>query len=454
MLNRSLFIFRRDLRLNDNTGLLAATAKSKQVIPLFIIDPALMRKWQDAKYRMEFLATSLADLDDSIAQQHGRLAVLEGDPATVVANLLATHKIDGVFINRDYTPLSIRRDRKIRKVCQQSGVKLHQYADQLLNEPELVSKADGRPYSMFTPYFRQARTHFVHPPICNSDYRFDSDSVTTRLQTSKLAYYLDRDKHSNARHAPGVHTLLSGLKDLGNYETSRDIPGVSGTSKLSAHLRFGTCSVRQVYHAVIGNLSATSGLIRQLYWRDFYSHIGFHFPHVYQGAFRKQYDDIIWDDNPDAFRLWCEGKTGFPIVDAGQRELLATGFMHNRVRMVAASLLTKNLHIDWRLGERHFANLLVDFDPASNNGNWQWSASTGCDAQPYFRVFNPWRQQKRFDSDCTYIKTWIPELSDYSARSIHGLEKRGDFYISPIADLPSSSAASKERFKAVTSSRN
>jgi len=448
MFKRSLFIFRRDLRLRDNTGLLAAMNNSASVIPLFIIDPTLLNRY-DAVYRKTFLAQSLYDLDQEVRKHGGSLAVQEGNPPQLLAQLFQQADIDAVFVNRDYTPVSRARDRKLKAVCESAGVVFEQYGDQLLNEPEQVTKSDGSPYLVFTPYYRKAREYLIHPPDQCERWHFET-TVDSDLRDSSLASYLERSLSFQAGRT-GAVKALSGLADLAHYDETRDLPGTDGTSRLSGHLRFGTCSIREVFHTLQQSLPEPETLQRQLYWRDFYHHIGHHFPHVYRRAFRPKYDDLQWDENPEALESWCQGKTGFPIVDAGMRELAATGFMHNRVRMITASFLTKNLHIDWRQGESHFARLLIDFDPALNNGNWQWSASTGCDAQPYFRVFNPWRQQRRFDKDCSYIKQWIPELADRSAKEIHALEKTGNFYLPQITDLRRSAEESKHRFKKLSS---
>jgi deoxyribodipyrimidine photo-lyase len=395
---------------------------------------------------MTFLARSLKNLDEQIAVHGGRLQVLCGDPSHVLAEIIANHSISTVFVNRDYTPASRIRDDQLKAVCQDNGVGFVSFADQLLNEPESISKADGTPYAVFTAYFRQAKAHRISVPIQRADYDFAPCESASRLTESMLGPYLKRAFEPDAFD---VSKALDGVRDLAQYDETRNLPSVRGTSHLSAHLRFGTCSVRQVYHRVADAHSTAHGLIRQLYWRDFYFHIGFHFPHVFRAAFQRKYDQLAWDDNQSGFEAWQAGETGFPIVDAGMRELLASGFMHNRVRMIVASFLTKNLLIDWRRGEAHFANHLVDFDPAINNGNWQWSASTGCDAQPYFRVINPWRQQLRFDRECRYIKQWIPELRGMEPNQIHRLETTGSGYLPTILDLKTTSDESKRRFGAL-----
>jgi deoxyribodipyrimidine photo-lyase len=368
---------------------------SKEVIPLFIIDPALIKRWSQSDARLTFLAKALNNLDQAIKQHGGRLQVLQGDPVDVLSNLINQQSIDAVFTNRDYTPISRHRDTRLKAVCDDNNITFSTYADQLLNEPEAVTKADGTPYRVFTPFFKRATDHQIAAPRAVTRFSFTG-------------------------------------------------------CRLSALLRFGICSVRETYQAIKQAHSPSHGLIRQLYWRDFYFHIGFHFPHVYRSAFHKKYDQLLWDHNPKGLQAWQEGRTGFPIIDAGMRQLLATGYMHNRVRMIVASFLSKNLHIDWRLGERHFAKHLIDYDPALNNGNWQWCASTGCDAQPYFRVFNPWRQQLKFDKACTYIKDWVPELRIHSAKQIHALEKTDDGYLGKIVDIRSTSEESKRRFRVLS----
>ncbi len=317
-----------------------------------------------------------------------------------------------------------------------------------MNEPEYVAKADGSPYTIFTPYYKKAQQLKILDPVefseSNLEY-FDHDGVPSPIS---LAGSLEDETGINSVDVADKLDRISGLAD---YDSSRDLPGIEGTARLSALLRFGLVSVRQVYQSVNSAHSTSHGLIRQLYWRDFYFQIGFHFPHVYHSSFREKYRNIPWSNDESAFAKWQEGKTGFPIVDAGMRELLETGYMHNRVRMITASFLTKNLHIDWRKGEAHFGEHLLDHDPALNNGNWQWSASTGCDAQPYFRVFNPWRQQKRFDNECRYIKRWVPELENRSAKEIHALETHDDYYLPKITNLKISAEESKAMFKAAGS---
>ena len=322
--------------------------------------------------------------------------------------------------------------------CIEQGIDLQTCSDLLLNEPEESLKADGAPYTVFTPYFNRARAIKVDSPSKLTAGKGRLDSPAKPLKTGELLERLIRDIPAYPTIKGGrreAKNTLRRLSNLSDYENDRDIPALEATSHLSAHLKFGTCSVREAYWAIRRKLDLENPLIRQLYWRDFLTQIAFHFPHVFGNSFKEKYNKVAWKQDTQAFEFWREGRTGFPMVDAGMRQLNQTGFMHNRARMVVASFLTKDVHIDWRWGERYFAQRLVDYDPCVNNGNWQWAASTGCDAQPYFRIFNPWRQQERFDPDCKFIKKWIPELSSLSPHQIHrwGGELGVD-YPAPILD--------------------
>lgn len=405
-----------------------------------------------ATRRLDFLYGCLESLDGQLEQHDGGLRVEVGEPASVLGAMLDQMDIGAVYVNREYTPFGRRRDLALSKVCEQRGVKFIALDDAVLNAPGAVLKADGLPYTVFTPYFRRASQHPILPVAALAPGAFVAPSGP-QLADQVLLKPTLKPMQNQRRLTPGVEGAnvgLSRIVRLHDYDTLRDVPASAQTSQMSVHMRFGTCSPRQFAAAVSQGLAPDHPLNRQLYWRDFYTQICWYFPHVFGHAFRRQYDAIRWVSDPQAFAQWQAGETGFPIVDAGMRELAQTGLMHNRVRMIVASFLTKNLHIDWRQGEAHFANHLIDYDPAVNNGNWQWGASTGCDAQPYFRVFNPWRQQKRFDKDCLYIKQWVPELAPYPASAIHKLETQGDFYRPKIADLRSSSEHIKAEFKSVS----
>ncbi|NLE64882.1 MAG: deoxyribodipyrimidine photo-lyase [Elusimicrobia bacterium] len=411
--SRSLFIFRRDLRIEDNTALHAALTSSREVIACFILDP---RQIKNNPYRGEpalaFMARALEGLAGVIRDRGGCLNILKGRPAAVLEQVCALQKIEAVFFNRDYTPFSVARDLALEKACQKLGVFCRSFDDALLCPPGSVMKASGGPYTVFTPFFRKACSLQIPAVKSLSSWSFSKKCLDISVPLSLAS--------SEGGRGDAIR-ILNDISRFRRYDYEHDLPALEGTTRLSAHLKFGTVSVREVYHRVRKKLGREHPIIRQLYWRDFFTHIAYHFPHVFGGAFYPEYDTIPWKGTEAMFKAWCEGRTGFPIVDAGMRELNATGFMHNRARMITASFLVKDLHADWRRGERYFATRLRDYDPAVNNGNWQWVASTGCDHQPYFRVFNPRRQQERFDPDAVYIRRWVPELTGMSAEEIHGL---------------------------------
>lgn len=423
MNNRALFIFRRDLRLEDNTGLISASKDSKIVIPAFIFDPMQADKKKNLYFSnnaFEFLVESLDNLDSELRKKKGQLYLFEGIAHEVVEKLIKKEDIDTVYVNKDYTPFSKLRDKQIEDVCKKNNVKFHSLSDALLNEPERTLKSDGKPYTIFTPYWNNVSKIPVRNPTKNSYSNYYTGNIP--IQTSLTKY--SNNKNLLRIHGGRVDGLkvLKKISQLEKYSDERDYPALDKTSKLSAHLKFGTVSIREAYQVVASTLNENHHLLRQFYWRDFFYHIAHNFPKVFGNAFQDKYDKVNWDNDNKLFDAWKNGLTGVPIVDAGMRELNATGYMHNRVRMIVASFLTKDLHIDWRLGEKYFAQKLVDYDPCINNGNWQWAASTGCDAQPYFRIFNPWRQQQRFDTECKYIKKWISELKDVEPNIIHNLE--------------------------------
>ncbi|MGZ5051616.1 MAG: cryptochrome/photolyase family protein [Methylobacter sp.] len=445
----SLFIFRRDLRLRDNSALNQALRLSRQVIPCFILDPRQLEPHPyQSKPGLQFMLQSLADVQQQLQAVDARLALYRDLPDRVVDRLHSQQQIQAVFINRDYTPFSLKRDRELANVCQRLGIALHTLPDALLNEPELAVKNDRTPYKVFTAFYNNARQIPVAAPQDLAGRNFmslDEDTVELPvLSESELA--------ETGGRGPAL-VQLAKLGDCVDYQCDRDFPALEATTRLSAHLKFGTCSVREAYWAVVEQLGVDHPLIRQLYWRDFFTHIGYHFPQVFGRAFIEKFDGLVWDNNPDYFQAWCDGKTGFPIVDAGMRELNATGYMHNRVRMITASFLVKDLRIDWRWGERYFARQLVDYDPCLNNGNWQWAASTGCDAQPYFRIFNPWLQQAKFDPDCRYIYRWLPELRGIPIKTVHRWNKQHQVcaYPAPIVDHDYESKLTKAMFKELSS---
>lgn len=416
-----LFIFRRDLRLEDNTGLTFALENAQEVILSFIFTPEQI---DSNPYRsdhcLQFMIESLEDLESNLFSKGGRLYLFYENPEEIVAKLIQDQQIDAVVVNRDYTPYSIKRDKKIDETCQKLRVLFYSFDDALLHPPDQTLKSNGKPYTVFTPFYRNAMQLDVMPPIVNRFKNYYSGSIAFALNSSSL-YETILPKRllmpSGGRTA--ALRILEKVEQFSRYESLKDFPSEQGTTHLSGHLKFTTCSPREAYWMISRKLGVTSTLIRSLYWRDFFTSIGFYFPHVFSGAFHAKFDQLQWNQDKQIFRRWCEGKTGFPIVDAGMREMNQTGFMHNRVRMIAASFLVKDLHIHWKWGEKYFAQTLIDYDPAVNNGNWQWAASTGCDAQPYFRIFNPWNQALKFDPDCLYMKKWIPELATLPSEIIH-----------------------------------
>lgn len=429
----SLFICRRDIRLEDNTALIEACRDSEQVIPCFIFDSRQIKQNEYFSPRaFAFLLQSLDELDQMLRDKGGRLYYFDGQAETVVGKLLKDHPIDAVYVNRDYTPFSIKRDAAIQKTVEEQGRLFISCDDLLLHAPEEVHKDDGNPYAVYTPFMKRSRQIDVMPAQRNRFENYFSKKIALAdNQTFKTLWnnYNTELALPGGREA-GKKRLLA-IKNLTDYKEKRDFPAIEKTSCLSAHNKFGTVSIREVYWYAAKHLGVGSTFINELYWRDFYSHIAFHFPHVFGKAFQEKYQSLRWSTSQKNFEAWCAGETGFPIVDAGMRQLNETGYMHNRVRMIVASFLTKDLHIDWRWGEKYFAQKLIDYDPAVNNGSWQWAASTGCDAQPYFRIFNPSLQEKRFDPDGEYIQRWL-----------------GDDRYEPIVDHKAEVAKAKAMFKA------
>jgi deoxyribodipyrimidine photo-lyase len=421
---RSLFIFRRDLRLEDNTGLIFALQSSEIVIPAFIFTKEQIENNPlKNDHCLKFMIESLKDLEEQLHKRGGKLFFFQGDIEEIVHQCIRKLKIDALIVNRDYTPYSQKRDAKLEKICKTAPIAFHSFDDALLHPPEDTLKKDGKPYAIFTPYFRNAVKLEVLKPQENRNTNYFHGAIPFAEGKSIFPKITIENGLTGGRSE--ALNILKKLKSYQHYGTLRDVPIEDCCSHLSPYLKFTVCSPREVYAAICHTLSPHHELIRSLYWRDFFTSIAFFFPHVFKGAFHSKFDKLKWSNNRKEFQRWCEGSTGFPIVDAGMREMNQTGFMHNRVRMIAASFLIKDLHIDWRLGEKYFAQTLIDYDPSVNNGNWQWVASTGCDAQPYFRIFNPWTQQKKFDPDCLYIKKWIPELSSLPSKMIHAwyLEK-------------------------------
>lgn len=444
----SLFIFRRDLRIDDNTALIHALKNSKQVIPCFIVDPQQVndKNVYRSNNALQFMIESLEDLKKQL-KNRGHIYFFYGTPWQVIKKLHDKKIFSALYINSDYTPYSCSRDKKLMKVCEELSVIMHVYDDALLNEPNLLKTTTGKPYTKFTPYFKRALQEKVSLPEKNNYTNYFTGTLIPEYSPEALIGAYNKNIVVKGGRQNGLK-LLKNIPALKNYEKTRNFPYLK-TSLLSAHNKFGTISIREEYYTIKNSLGITSSLLKQLYWRDFYTYIAAHFPFIFGHNFLEKYKEISWENNKNFFEKWCKGMTGFPIVDAGMKELNSTGWMHNRVRMIVASFLTKDLHINWQWGEKYFAQKLVDYDPAINNGNWQWAASTGCDAQPYFRVFNPWLQQKKFDPECIYIKKWLPKLKNLPAKTIHSLYKteiKIADYPQPIVDHTQEARNVKKKF--------
>ena len=399
----NLFWFRRDLRLEDNAGLFHALSAGAPVLPIFIFDVQILSQLEDDNDpRVSFIYEKLQQIHRQLEEMGSGMRVLHGNPVDVWQSLLSGYDIDAVYANRDYEPYARERDGRVGELLAANGVAFRTFKDHVIQEAGEVLKKDGKPYTVFTPYSRtwkgNLNSKHLEPFPCQEHYRHFLRAPggsfpgldTIGFRPADLAFPAD--------------TVRQGL--IRTYDQTRNFPAIEGTSRLGIHFRFGTISIREKARKA-AELNET--FLNELIWRDFYSMILAHFPQVVNQAFRPKYDRIRWRNDQEEFRLWCEGKTGYPIVDAGMRELNATGYMHNRVRMITASFLTKHLLIDWRWGEAYFARKLLDFDLASNNGGWQWAAGCGTDAAPYFRIFNPTAQQQKFDKELVYVRKWVKE---------------------------------------------
>jgi deoxyribodipyrimidine photo-lyase len=404
----NIFWFRRDLRLKDNAGLYHALKKGLPVVPVFIFDKNILDKLDDKKdRRVEFIHAVLEEIQSELIKAGSSLEVFYGTPQEVFKKLLTKYKADTVYANHDYEPYALVRESEIARLLKTKETNFLTFKDQVLLEKSEVMKDDGTPYTIFTPYSRKWKAVLT-------DYHLKAYPTKKYF---KNFYRQDSHKipslHSMGFIASGKPFPFKELKEelIKKYADQRNFPAIAGTSKLGVHLRFGTISIRELA-ARSKNLSDT--YLNELIWRDFYHMILWNFPDTGKGkAFKPLYDTIKWRNDEGEFEKWCTGKTGYPIVDAGMRELNATGFMHNRVRMITASFLSKHLLLDWRLGEAYFAQKLLDFDLAANNGGWQWAAGSGCDAAPYFRIFNPRLQTEKFDKQLKYVRQWVPELDSF-----------------------------------------
>lgn len=461
---KAVFFFRRDLRLEDNLGLLAALAQSEEVIPAFVFDPRQADPEKNEYFSAPafyFLLNSLADLQAALAQRGSRLYIFSGEPADITKTLIEQDGVDAVYVNKDYTPFARTRDKAVADTCDASNTTFTRCDDLTLSPIETIRTGQDKLYTVFTPFMKKAATHEVPKPHKNNYQNYFTGELAT--DTVTLDSYDVRDQiDPEALMLTGGReeglSLLSDTQYLKGYKDRRNLPADRGTSRLSAHHKFGTISIRESYHTAATQAGKGSHFIAELYWRDFYYYIAYHFPLVFKQSFLPWAKHMQWVNDENQFAAWCAGKTGVPMVDAGMRELNHTGWMHNRPRMIVASYLTKNLLINWQWGERYFATKLIDYDPAQNNGGWQWSASTGADPRP-LRIFNPYTQATNYDPDAAYIKKWLPELADVSNEDltngkIQNFNAIVPTYPAPLVDQKESYhramatyKAAKEKFK-------
>lgn len=396
--------FRRDLRLFDNAALYHALKNNQPVLPLFIFDTNILDELNEqSDIRVAFIHNALEEIHLQLVAMGSGMKVMYGDPINVWKQLISDYSISKVFANRDYEPYARQRDRAVELLLKEKGIEFHTYKDQVIFEQDEILKEDGQPYTVFTPYSKKWKARLKG---------FYLKSYPCEKYYSQFLKYTP-DPFPSIETIGFRHVGLSippkyiANSTLHQYAQTRDYPALQGTSRLSVHLRFGTISIRQLAQQA---LQHSEKFLNELIWREFYQMILWHFPYVIHSAFRKELDNLPWKHDEEAFERWRTGTTGFPMVDAGMRELNATGYMHNRLRMITAGFLTKHLLIDWRWGESYFAEKLLDYDLASNNGGWQWAAGIGVDAAPYFRIFNPLEQARKFDPHQEYIRRWIPEI--------------------------------------------
>jgi deoxyribodipyrimidine photo-lyase len=404
-MKKALFWHRRDLRFHDNAGLFRALKENESVQSVFVFDKTILDKLPTNDQRILFIHKAILELKSVYQNFGGDLKVVYGNPIIEIPKLAAEFDVSTVYTNRDYEPYAHQRDKEVFDTLKNQNIDFIGTKDQVIFEKAEIVKPDGLPYTIFTPYSRKWKEKL------NDFYlsSYPTEKYAAHLRISKNLFDLPSLKEMgfDEKELHPIPARNYASQFMANYSTSRDFPAVEkGTSHLGVHLRFGTISIRELARQAA---QTNETFLNELIWRDFYQAILFHFPHSVNGSFKKQYDAILWRNNEMEFQAWCEGKTGYPLVDAGMRELNATGYMHNRVRMVVASFLTKHLLIDWKWGETYFAEKLLDFDLASNIGGWQWASGSGCDAAPYFRVFNPTAQLEKFDKELKYVKKWVPE---------------------------------------------
>ena len=451
---RSLMIFTRDLRLYDNVTLASAAEDAESVLPLFVFKDKQIKESKNPYFSSPgflFLLDSLDDLSTQLHKKNKELYFYKGDYDIAIETAHKHHGITDVYISEDVTPYAKQRQETLQDTCDELDITLHVIHNHFLTKPGSVCTGEGKMYQVFTPFKSKAREQDVPKPVSEIDGSLYATSDHFNESFCDLVERPNIEIPFTGGRGEGLKQFEY-VQELSNYKEERDFMHKAGTSKLSPHMKFGTISPREFYHEIAQRFGPGHTLITELYWRDFYAHLAYAHPYVFGNSFDEKYQGLEWEDAPTDLQSWKDGMTGYPIVDAGMRQLNTTGWMHNRARMITASFLTKHLLIDWREGEQYFAQKLVDYDPATNNGSWQWAASTGADAQPYFRIFNPWTQQEKFDKDCNYIREYVPELAELSNKEIHNYmdaKEAPKGYVLPMIEHKEGRERALERFKSL-----
>ncbi len=395
--------FRRDLRIKDNTALYHALSQNNNVQCIFIFDENIIDELPKNDHRISFIYDSLSKLNNELNKYGSRLKIYKGKPIDIFKKIITKYDIDYIYFNKDYEPYAISRDNQIKELLN-NKIGFKTFKDHVVFEETEITKDDGKPYTIYTPYAKKWLKKFHETEM----KEYNVNPFLKNLKKNKFLNIKSRENLDLVKSNLIVYDYNTSNEIIINYKNTRNFPSLNGTSKIGPFLRFGLISIRS-----LANKSSKSDItyLKELIWRDFFTQILFNFPNVIDKSFKTKYDNIVWENNENFLEKWKNGKTGYPIVDAGMRELNNTGFMHNRVRMITASFLCKHLLVDWRFGEAYFAKKLFDYELSSNNGNWQWAAGCGCDAAPYFRVFNPYTQQEKFDKDFSYVKKWVPEYN-------------------------------------------
>ncbi len=405
----NLFWFRRDLRIEDNVGLYNALKDTNEVIPVFIFDSNTLNKLNSNDSRIKIIYDALQEINNKLKSYNTSIGLFKGSPKEIFKFLINKYSIQKVYFNHDYEPYANERDIQIKKLLESNQIECCTFKDHVIFEKSQIVKKDGSPYKVYTPYSKVWMDNYER----QTNKIYNSENFLDKFAKNNFLPFLTYDEIGFLKSKFNLNDHKFSSKLVKEYEATRNYPYIDKTSRVGPYLRFGLISIRKLVKEANSELNKT--FLKELIWREFFMQILWHFPNTIENSFKPKYDRIEWDNNEDHYEKWCIGKTGYPIVDAGMRELNQTGFMHNRVRMIVGSFLCKHLLIDWRWGEAYFAEKLLDYEQSSNIGNWQWVAGCGVDASPYFRIFNPYEQVKKFDKDLTYIKKWVAEFnnSDY-----------------------------------------